>query len=134
MKISRAEEDEEERIIEDFTRQLKTSGYDRKKSREIIVAGILGVIRKRRRREEQGSSFYRGAASTLKTRIRKKLLDPVNWFKTKDWQQKLGPGLRKHPLEPGCQCCTTPAGPLLFQGCSPVKHSGVILARIGTIA
>ena len=48
------------------------------------MSGLLGWIRKRRRREEQGISFYRGAASTLKTRIRKKLLDPVNWFKSKD--------------------------------------------------
>ena len=41
-----------------------------------------------RRREEQGLSFYRGAASTLRTRIRKKLLDPVTWFKSKPGEEE----------------------------------------------
>ena len=48
-----------------------------------MVAGILGWMRKRKRREDQGQGFYRGAASTLKQRMRKRLLDPVNWYKNK---------------------------------------------------
>ena len=49
----------------------------------MVTSGVVGWIRKRRRREEQGMSFYRGAVSTLRLRIRKKLLDPVTWFKGK---------------------------------------------------
>ena len=31
-----------------------------------------------------GHDFYRGAASTLRTRMKKKILDPVNWYKPKE--------------------------------------------------
>ena len=41
-------------------------------------------MRKRRRRKEEGLGFYRGAASTLRTRMRKKLPDPVNWYKSRE--------------------------------------------------
>ena len=84
LKIEKAEVGEEQRIIDHYTTQLKTSGYDRRKAREIVVSGVLGWIRKRRRREEQGVRFYRSAASTLSGRIRRKILDPVNWFRPKD--------------------------------------------------
>ena len=84
VKIEQSEEGEVEKVIEQYTKQLKTSGYDRKKCREVVTSGVVGWIRKRRRREEQGMNFYRGAASTLRLRIRKKLLDPVTWFKDKD--------------------------------------------------
>ena len=49
----------------------------------MVTSGVVIWIQKRRRREDQGMSFYRGAASTLRLRIRKKLLDPVTWFKDK---------------------------------------------------
>ena len=82
--LERAEEGEVERVVEHFTVQLKTSGYARKAAREIVVAGVLGWLRKRRRRKELGISFYRGAKSTLKQRIRKKLIEKTNWYKEKD--------------------------------------------------
>ena len=69
--------------MDHMTTQLKGSGYTRRQSREIIVAGMLGWMRKRRRRQAEGRDFYRGAASTLRQRMRKKLLDPVNWYKEK---------------------------------------------------
>ena len=81
--IEKAEEDEKVNVVEHYTKQLKTSGYDRNKSREIVVSGLVGWMRKRKRREQEGKGFYRGAESTLKGRIRKKLLDPVTWFKSK---------------------------------------------------
>ena len=84
IKVERAEEVEEQRGIDRFTSQLKTSGYSRRKSREIVVAGVLGWMRKWRRRKEQNMSFYRGAASTLRARLKKRLLDPVNWYKAKE--------------------------------------------------
>ena len=34
-----------------------------------------------RRRKERGEDFYRSGTSTLKARIRKKMLDPVRWYK-----------------------------------------------------
>ena len=78
----------EQRIIDHYTSQLKGSGYDRRRSREIVVSGVPGWIRKRKRREEQGLSFYRSAASTLNTRNRKKLLDPVTWLRPKEKEKE----------------------------------------------
>ena len=77
VKIEQAEEGEVEKVIEQYTKQLKTSGYDRKKCREVVTSGVVGWIRKRRRREDQGMSFYRGAASTLRLRIRK-----ISWIQS----------------------------------------------------
>ena len=49
-----------------------------------MVSGTVGWKRKRSRRESKGVKFYRGAASTIRTRMRKKLLDPVSWFRQKE--------------------------------------------------
>ena len=78
-------EDIEERttIMETFIQQLKSSGYTRKVTREIVVSGTTGWKRKIRRRQEDGLDFYRSAKSTLAKRCRKKLLEKANWFKAK---------------------------------------------------
>ena len=66
--IEKAEKDEKKKVADHFTSQLKNSGYGRKMSREIVVAGILGWLRKIRRRKEEGRGFYRG----LKVRSQRK--------------------------------------------------------------
>ena len=81
--LKKVEEGEIERIVDHMTTQLKGAGYTRRQSWEIIMVGMLGWMRKKRRRQEEGRYFYRGPASTLRQRMRKKLLDPVNWYKEK---------------------------------------------------
>ena len=81
--IDKAEAGEKRKVADHFTSQLKNSGYGRRMSREIVVAGILGWLRKIRRRKEEGRGFYRGAKSTLGLRMKKKLLDPTTWFRNK---------------------------------------------------
>ena len=73
IKLEQAEEGEVVKVINQFTSQLRTSGYERKKSREIVVAGVTGWRKKIERRKEQGIGFYRGASSTIKQRMKKKL-------------------------------------------------------------
>ena len=68
-------------ITETLIQELKNSGYNRKSSRGIIVSGVLGWKRKIARRIQEGTPFYRSAASTLKQRCKKKLLEKVNWYK-----------------------------------------------------
>ena len=80
-------EEEKMKVIDHYTNQLKNSGYERRTCREIVVSGILGWTRKIRRRKEEGRDFYRGARSTLKLRMRKKLLDPTNWFMRKETEE-----------------------------------------------
>ena len=81
--IERMEDGELERVTDHYTKQLKGSGYTRSECKEIIVSGALNWKRRHRRRKEENKDFYRSAASTLRTRIKKKLLDPVRWYKEK---------------------------------------------------
>ena len=68
-------------VIEHLTTQLKTLGYDQKQAREIIISGMKSWRRKRQRRSAKGFEFYKRPASTLKSQIRKRLLESVNWLK-----------------------------------------------------
>ena len=43
--IEKVEEGEVTRVVDHMTSQLKGSGYDRKKSREVVIAGMLGWLR-----------------------------------------------------------------------------------------
>ena len=58
-------------IIEHYTVQLKTSGYDRKQAVEVISSGVKGWRRKIKRREKDGIPFYRIASSTINARLRR---------------------------------------------------------------
>ena len=73
--------EEMEEVIEQYVSQLKTSGYARKQTREIIVSGIVGWRRKLERREKTGRGQYLEAKDTLETRTEAKLLEKTTWFK-----------------------------------------------------
>ena len=76
-------QEEMHEIIEHYITQLKTSGYDRKLTKEIITCGVVGWRRKIQRREREGRGYYRHAKSTLAGRNKKKLLEKVTWFREK---------------------------------------------------
>ena len=87
-------------IINRYTRELKNSGYTRKRAREIVVCGLLGLQRKRLRRKREGQTFHRKGKSTLKKRNRKKMTGKTTWFlnkakdkdeedqKRKEWRER----------------------------------------------
>ena len=81
-------EEEKLEITDKFTKQLRNSGYNRRECREIVTSGVLGWKRRHRRRKELGLDFYRSARSTLHGRIRKKLLDPVQWYKPRTGEEQ----------------------------------------------
>ena len=70
---------EKSRVVEEFTTEMKNSVWEREDTREIVVSGLLGWIRKHARREVDKLDFYRSAASTLSSRTRKKLTEKANW-------------------------------------------------------
>jgi hypothetical protein len=70
-------------IVEKFIKQLKTSGYSRLQAREAVVSGLVGMKRKMDRKHKLGEEMYRSAASTLKPRLKKKLLEKTSWYKDK---------------------------------------------------
>ena len=67
--------------IETFIQQLKSSGYSRRCSREIVVCGVIGWRRKLERREKAGQNQYLAAEETLEKRTEDKLLDKTSWYK-----------------------------------------------------
>ena len=67
--------------IDNFTRQLKNSEYERKQIKNIIVSGMRGFQNKQERRKRAGEKFYRLAEDTLVTRTKKKLTEKTNWFR-----------------------------------------------------
>ena len=86
-------------IINKFTRELKNSGYNRKRAREIVVCGLLGLERKRVRRKREGQSFHRKGKNTLQKRNIKKLDGKSNWFKNKPLDQEEEKQKRKEKRE-----------------------------------
>ena len=71
-----------------FSQEMKSSGYTREKTREVVIGGTKGWKRKIARREAKGQEFYREATKTLKGRVRKKLLERETWFKEKDDEEE----------------------------------------------
>jgi hypothetical protein len=83
--------------------QLKTSGYGRKQTREIIVCGVVGWRRPLERRENAGQGQYLEAKDTLESRTEAKLLEKTTWFKG-DQKRKLEnkeSQFQYHPPSPG---------------------------------
>ena len=70
-------------VIDNYTTKLKTSGYNQGQAKEIITSGIRGYKNKKKRRKREGKPFYRPARTTLKSRVRKKLMEKQTWYKKK---------------------------------------------------
>ena len=81
-------QDEKNRVVEELTKEMKSSGWERNETREVIVSGILGWERKHERRKNEKTDFYRSAASTLSKRCRKKLTEKTSWYKGKDDEEE----------------------------------------------
>ena len=63
---------EKEDTIENFTKQLKYSGWERNEAIEMIKSGFIGGRRRRERRMKQGGRIYRNGKSSLQTLLGKK--------------------------------------------------------------
>ena len=59
-------QDEKNRVVEELTKEMKSSGWERTETREVIVSGILGWERKHERRKNEKTDFYRSAATKNK--------------------------------------------------------------------
>ena len=90
---------EMEAVIEQYTGQLKTSGYTRKQTKEIVVCGIVGWKRKLERRENDGKKQYLEAKDTLEKRTEDKLLEKTTWYKG-DKKRKLDNKTSKYQYNP----------------------------------
>ena len=87
------EKRETERVINDYTKQLKCSGYRFEEAREIVKSGWIGLIRKKERRKKNNLPMHREGWKTLSGRVRKKLVSRKMWYKKesqKDDEELIG--------------------------------------------
>ena len=82
-------------IVDDYTEKLFNSGYNIAQVRQIIVAGIRGYRRKVKISQETGTDLHRSAASSLASRIKKKIFVRTTWFKEKN-KNKREPNISKN--------------------------------------
>ena len=109
-----------ETVIEQYTKELKTSGYSLKQSRELVTAGIRGWQAKHEKRRKEKIPFYRLAPSTIEQRLKKDLLEKENWYKSKE------DGDQDSPSKPRNQSRTRPSKPA-----ASWKRSKKRLQRVG---
>ena len=75
-------------VMNNFTQEMKNSGYERKEAMEIIKSGMIGWKRKLQRRSKEDQGFYRSAASTVCQRYKKKLLEKTNWYRKRKREEE----------------------------------------------
>ena len=68
-------------VVEQFTQELKSSGYSFSLAKNIVLSGLKGWMTRRKNREKNGQEFYRTAQKSAYTREKKKLLSKENWYK-----------------------------------------------------
>ena len=84
--------EEQVKVLEQMTQELKNSGYNREQSREIIVSGFKAWQRRLERRKDTG--LYRSAKDTLEDRERKKLTERETWYIPRESKEE-----DKEPIE-----------------------------------
>ena len=75
---------EQVKVIEQFTQELRNSQYQHHTAKEIIVSGIRGYKTRFKKRTSGGQEFYRPAHRTVSLRTRKKLLARESWYKNQE--------------------------------------------------
>ena len=83
------ETEEQIEKIDHFTQQLINSGYQWGQIREVVVSSLKGFLKKEmRRREKEEERRYRRGDETLESRLKKKLIENVQWYKEDNSKQK----------------------------------------------
>ena len=85
---NRNNQQEINKIIEQFTQEIKNSEYTHNTAREIITSGIRCWKTRIARKEMKGQEMYRPAHKTLKARAHKKLMLRETWYKAKNEEQE----------------------------------------------
>ena len=78
-------------IINEYSAQLRDSGYSVTQTRRIVSAGLTGYQRLVEKWKKGEAILHRSASEGFSARSKKKLLSPSNWFKPK----KQNPAMKK---------------------------------------
>ena len=69
------------KVIDEYGRKLRTSGYELEQTRRILLNGMKGYQTKSVRRMKEGGRIHRTAQESSKGRWKKKLIGKSTWFK-----------------------------------------------------
>ena len=78
------------KVIDEYSDQLRASGYSPEQAQRIVVAGLTGYERKLKKSTEEKIDLHRSAAGSLESRIKKKLLGRQTWYKNKKRDARAG--------------------------------------------
>merc|ERR1711942_54357 len=70
--------------IEQFSQELRNSGYSQNQAKEIVSSGVRGWQKRIRKRKRDDQNFYRSAKDTLEERVMKDLVERETWYKEND--------------------------------------------------
>ena len=87
IQIEKIEKQEIIEKIEQFTSELKNSGYAWKQAKEMVSSGIMCWKTKIQKRRAQNIPFYRLAESTIDQRLKKQLTERESWYKDDEYKE-----------------------------------------------
>ena len=82
-------------IVEQYTKEVKNSGYTCSQAKEMICSGIKGWQSRFRKRKRNNQDFYRLAKDTLEERMKKELTEKETWFKTRNEDEESPKKIRR---------------------------------------
>ena len=77
------DQDTRDRVVDQFSDKLRTSGYNTIQIKQIIISGLKGYERRRRREMEGGTPIHRMKYTMQKGRDLRKLVEKKNWYRRK---------------------------------------------------
>ena len=77
------DQNERDQILNNYTKKLFHSGYEKHQVKEILESGLKGYEKKLEKAKKENRNIHREACDTIKTRQRKKLLAKTTWYKKK---------------------------------------------------
>ena len=74
---------ERDRVTDEYASMLLRSGYSREKSKEVIIAGLLGYERIKKLEEQGKGRIHRSSGKSLHTKYKKKVVAKNTWYLSK---------------------------------------------------
>ena len=76
-------QERKDQIMDEYALKLLRSGYSITQTRQIILSGLRGYLKKVQLASKNGWDLHRSAKSSLASRIKRKTLEKQNWFRPK---------------------------------------------------
>ena len=129
-------------ILEEFMEKMERSGYGEEERREVVKRGIIRYEKVREQAQQGQRELHRPASSTSQLRVRKKLLDPSNWWKKRGkepvdhnaWETPAKPASKVQRRRPGPERQDDPVAVLFIRRSNEGKLIGKLREKEKEVA